>query len=127
MRMTSHTTSSPVSRLEVIQVGARRHWSASEKLRIVAESYQGHRMVSATARRHGISTGQLFTWRRLAREAGSDIVSGFAPAVIVDEAPVASRGAGMMEISVRDARIVVGADVDQMALSRVLAALQAQR
>jgi hypothetical protein len=47
--------------------------------------------------------------------------------VIVDEAPVASRGAGMMEISVRDARIVVGADVDQTALSRVLAALQAQR
>ena len=66
-------------------------------------------MVSATARHHGISTGQLFTWRRLAREVRSDVVSGFAPAVILDEAPVASRGAGVMEISVRDARIVVTA------------------
>jgi len=127
MRMTSHTTSSSVSRLEVIQTGARRRWSAAEKLRIVAESYQGCRMVSATARRHGISTGQLFTWRRLARETGSDIVSGFAPAVILDEAPMTSRKAGVMEIEVRDARIVVGADVDQTALSRVLAALLAQR
>lgn len=38
MRITSHTTSSPVSRLEVIQIGARRRWSAAEKLKMYAPS-----------------------------------------------------------------------------------------
>jgi transposase len=53
-----------VSRLEVIQTGSRRRWTAEEKRWIVAESESGLRQVSATARRHGLSSGQLFTWRR---------------------------------------------------------------
>jgi transposase len=61
-------TDSLVSRLEVVEVGRRRRWSDAEKLRIVAESMAGRRLVSATARRHGISRSQLYTWRRLARE-----------------------------------------------------------
>jgi hypothetical protein len=59
-------TDSLVSRLEVVEVGRRRRWSDAEKLRIVAESMAGRRLVSATARRHGISRSQLYTWRRLA-------------------------------------------------------------
>jgi len=54
------------SRLEVIQTGSRRRWTLEEKRRIVAESDSGTRPVSATARRYGLSTGQLFTgdgWR----------------------------------------------------------------
>src|SRR6202795_3424371 len=66
--MTDHTTMSKVSRIEVISTGARRRWTLEEKRRIVSESYGGRREVSATARRHGLSGGQLFTWRRLARE-----------------------------------------------------------
>jgi len=58
---------SKVSRLEVIETGSRRRWSLEEKLRIVAESGAAA-AVSATARRYGLSTSQLFTWRRLARE-----------------------------------------------------------
>ena len=61
---------SKVSRLEVIQTGARRRWSAEEKRRILAEGEAGPRQVSATARRHGLSPAQLFNWRRLARESG---------------------------------------------------------
>jgi transposase len=57
-----------VSRMEVVSTGARRRWTLEEKRRIVAESYGGRGEVSATARRHGLSGGQLFTWRRLARE-----------------------------------------------------------
>jgi transposase len=34
----------------------------------VAESHGGRGEVSATARRDGLSGGQWFTWRRLARE-----------------------------------------------------------
>jgi transposase-like protein len=59
---------SKVSRLEVIQTGARRRWTPEEKRRIVAESASAPRLVSATARRYGLSAGQLFTWRRLVRE-----------------------------------------------------------
>ena len=55
--MDSHTHSLPPERLEVIEVievGRRRRWSEDEKLRIVTECLEGPRLVSATARRHGI-------------------------------------------------------------------------
>ena len=66
--MTDHTPISKISRLEVVSTGARRRWTLEEKQRIVAESYDGPRLVSVTARRNGLSASQLFTWRRLARE-----------------------------------------------------------
>src|SRR5947199_68583 len=87
--MTDHTAISQVSRLEVISTGARRRWTLAEKQRIVAESYSAPRVVSATARRNGLSASQLFTWRRLAR-AGRLIeveeAATFAPAIISREA-----------------------------------------
>src|SRR2546430_10477952 len=66
--MTEHTPIPKTSRLDVISTGARRRWTLEEKHRIVAESYSGPRLVAVTARRHGLSASQLFTWRRLARE-----------------------------------------------------------
>ncbi len=56
-----------VGRLEVVETGRRRRWSEDEKLRIVLESLQGTRRVSATARRYGISRSLLLKWRRLFR------------------------------------------------------------
>jgi transposase-like protein len=50
--------------LSAEDVPRRRHWSDAEKIRLVEESYLGHRQVSATARRHGISRGLLTVWRR---------------------------------------------------------------
>ena len=75
---------SKVSRLEVIETGSRRRWSVEEKLRILAESERGPRQVSATARRYNLSTGQLFTWRRLARQGRLCAVEPmtFAPVVV---------------------------------------------
>src|SRR5258708_28225424 len=87
--MTDHTTMSKVSRVEVMSSGARRRWTLAEKRRIVAESYGGPGEVSATARRHGLSGGQLFTWRRLAREGRlGDEVAALVPVEIV--APTAN-------------------------------------
>jgi len=85
--MTGHTTIAKVSRLEVIETGARRRWPLDQKRRIVAESQAGARQVSATARRHGLSPALLFTWRRLAREGrlGDDDPVTFARAVIACE------------------------------------------
>jgi transposase len=63
-------------------------WTLEEKRRIVSESYGGCREVSATARRHGLSGSQLFTWRRLAREGRlGDEVAALVPVEI--GAPVA--------------------------------------
>ena len=127
--MTSDKDSFEVQRLDVINTGRRRRWSLDEKLRIVGESFQGHRQVSATARRHDISPSLLFSWRKAFRR-GRDEVIGFAPALIVpdEEAPLGeAAAAGRMEIvTVTGQRIMVGADVDAVALARVVAALEAR-
>ena len=58
-------TSRPVfEHLEMVETGRRRRWTEDEKLRIVAESLSGSRLVSSTARRYGISRSLLTTWRR---------------------------------------------------------------
>jgi transposase len=127
--MDSHTQSAQVSRLEVVETGRRRRWSEDEKLRIVAESLRGPRLVSATARRHGISPGLLYTWRRAfrVRPIGvEDSAPGFVPAIVVAEAqPGNARGAiGRMEIVVaKGRRIIVDAGVDAAALARVIEVL----
>lgn len=128
--MTDHTSISKVSRLEVIQSGARRCWSAEEKGRIVAESESGPRQVSATARRHGLRPGQLFTWRRLAREGrltGDEESVAFARAVIAHSPPSAasSSSSSRIEIVLTDGvRVIVDKGVDAEALARVIGAMQ---
>jgi transposase len=125
-----------LSRLDVITTGARRRWAVEEKRRIVAESYSAPRVVSATARRYGISTSQLYMWRRLAhadRLGGDDGAQGFAPAVIVPEkqGPAAVLSAsvavavGRMEIVLAGARrVIVDKEVDAAALARVIEVLE---
>jgi transposase-like protein len=50
-------------RVEIItSVQRRRRWTASEKVRIVEETFE------LVARRHGVAPNQLFTWRRLVVE-----------------------------------------------------------
>ena len=46
----------------------RRRWSATEKLSMVAETYEAGATVSLVARRHGVAPNQLFTWRKLASQ-----------------------------------------------------------
>ena len=125
--MTDHTPMSKVSRLEVIQSGARRRWSTEEKVRIVAESESGPRQVSVTARRYGMLPSQLFTWRRQAREGrltgGEDTVT-FAQAMIAHSPPSVASSSSRMEIFLADGvRVIVGKDVDADALARVIGAI----
>lgn len=42
----------------------QRRWSLEEKLRILAQSVAPGSSVSLVCRMHGISRGQLYTWRR---------------------------------------------------------------
>ena len=64
--------------------GHRRIWSADEKAAIIAESCSGAESVCATARRHGLTPTQLFTWRREARrrKASGEEPASFVPAVV---------------------------------------------
>jgi transposase len=74
--------SEPRRRLEVFTgAGRRRSWSAEAKARIVAESQAAGASVCAVARRHGLTPQQLFTWRREARQRGTNAAGG-APAFV---------------------------------------------
>ena len=65
--------SEPRRRLEIFTgAGRRRSWSAEAKARIVAESQAAGASVCAVARRHGLTPQQLFTWRREARQRGTN-------------------------------------------------------
>src|SRR5271163_4609261 len=79
------TDSRKVRRLDVVDTGRRRRWSEAEKLRIVEESFSGPRLVSATARHHGISNQLLFSWRKAYRAGRLGAPAGFASAMIVAE------------------------------------------
>ncbi|QHP67825.1 hypothetical protein EI171_10760 [Bradyrhizobium sp. LCT2] len=59
------------------------------------QSYGGRRLVSVTARRNGLSTSQLFTWRRLAREGklSGDAAPVLFPVEITPAAAPISSGA----------------------------------
>jgi transposase len=132
--------SAAVSRVEVVECGRRRRWTEDEKLRIVGESLSGPRLVSATARRYGISRWLLSTWRRQFRvraQSAAESPPGLVPAVIVSEpltapspvmlrpseapAPLSSR----IEIVVSNGRrLIVDIGVDEVALERVLHVLE---
>ncbi len=139
--MTDHMPIPKVSRLEVVSTGARRRWTLEEKQRIVTESYGGPRLMSVTARRNGLSTSQLFTWRRLARDGklSGDGAPALVPVEITSTAspissdepqpvssPPAQRArAGIIEIELGGGcRVRVDRDVDTDALQRVLELLR---
>jgi transposase len=125
--MASHTHSAQVERLEVVDTGRRRRWSEEEKLRIVAESLTGPRLVSATARRYGISTSLLFTWRRAYRQSTSQPAdAGFVPAVVVpDPRPSVATRSGRIEIVLANRRrVIVDSSVDLAVLSLLIEALE---
>ena len=107
----------------------RRSWTRDEKRRIVEESLQDGASIAEVARRHELNANLLFTWRR---KMGIEPTEQPAPVKIV---PVTiarglaaeghySDAAGQMEIILAEGeRIIVWADVETAALSRVLKAL----
>ena len=60
----------PARRIEIFTgAGRRRAWPAAAKAEIIAQIGVEGASVSAVARRHGLTPGQLFAWRREARRA----------------------------------------------------------
>ncbi len=123
----------------------RRRWSVQDKLRLVAEMSEPGARVRAVAARHGVCESLLFTWRQQVRDGV--LVAAEMPVFMPVQmlgTPLAMPGlsrpetpppaspqsparpqAGLIEIELGDGRQVrVGADVNQAALRRVLAALR---
>ena len=148
MTITEHTLKSnelePVRRVEIFTgAGRRRGWSAADKARIVAESYEPGETVSGVARRHALSAQQLFGWRRAARLAIAGAATSenlFVPAVVdavgqkvVAELPSprhsrtrnAARQAGMIELEIDGIAMRVGRGADARTVAAVIRALKA--
>ena len=128
--MDSLTDTGLISRLEVVETGRRRRWSDAAKLRIVEESLSAPRLVSATARRHGISNQLLFAWRKAYRDGRLGAIAGFVPATIVPERPEEGSGPGCGRIEIVSAngrRVLVDCAVDVEALLRIMRGLETLR
>ena len=109
----------------------RRHWSDDDKLRIVEESFIGHRQATATARRHGICRSLLTTWRRQFRngELGSSRPVSFAPVTVSRANPVNSCSPSDCQVEIalpNGRRLIVPVDVETEALARILAVVDRQ-
>ena len=78
----------PRQRIEVITgVERRRRWSWEQKQAIVAESVAPRASPTMIARKYGLNTGQLYTWRRqMLRRVPAVAPVGFARVDVV-EAP----------------------------------------
>ena len=128
--MDIHTDTHQVTRLAVVDTGRRRRWPEHEKRRIVEESLSGPRQASATARRHGISNQLLFAWRKAYHEGRLGDALGFVPAMIVPDPPQTRPcldGRPIEIVSPNGWRVLVGRDVDEDALGRVLRVLDGSR
>jgi transposase len=125
------------SDVEVLtQPERRRRWSVEQKLAMVAEMMRPGASASRVARRHGITTGLLYTWRRLAAKGVLSLTPavaapGFVPVRVTPEAcdrepAQAGNGdrAGVMVIELGgERRVRVDRHVDAAALRRVLEVL----
>jgi len=131
--------STRTERIEVVtRSERRRRWSDTDKQQILQETLVPGATVAAVAKRHGIGTGQIYTWRR---QALAGAVGGFMPVTVSEEIrPDASPGPalpaarsapslrrGVIEIVLANGiRLRVGNDVDGGALRCVLAALDSR-
>ena len=106
----------------------RRSWTLEEKRRIVDESLEDGTSIAEIARLYELNANQLFTWRRQfgLEPATASEVTRLLPVTITPEREVETGlgGVGQMEIVLAGGdRIIVWADVQTAALTRVLKAL----
>ena len=130
--------------MEIITgVERRRRWRCEEKLRIVAEVERPGASFAAVARRHEVSRGLLWNWRRQVRAGvlAPEPPPVFVPVQITADASSPDRLAlplpcpapsqavpaetDRIEIALPDGTCIrVGADVGLVALRRVMTAVR---
>ena len=138
-------------RIEVITGRRRRRrWTAEEKARIIAESFETDANISEVARRHGVARGLLTAWRRQFATAARSKLPSFVPVQIdaeessreaasepdhalpaqtrlLERASPPAKPGGVIEIEVSGARVWVEPGVELTTLSTVLSALRGGR
>jgi transposase len=62
-------------RVQVMGAERRRSWTAEQKREIVGESFGPELTPTEVCRKHGISTGQLYTWRQQMVSVSDAVVS----------------------------------------------------
>ena len=103
----------------------RRRWSTEEKLRILAQSVAPGSSPSLACRLNGISSGQLYTWRRQFRTGE---LTGFVPVSVAPDVlpPPSPEPVAPSAIEVElpsGVKLRVSGGVNEAALRRVLSAL----
>jgi transposase len=146
--VSSHMSAHASARIAL--VAGRRRWTVEQKLSMLRDAFGADGSVKAACERHGIGSGQIYTWRR---QAMSGELTGLKPAVLpafaevevatgpVSGAPTAPSllmppsasppscaaapaVSGQIGISLPSGvRLTVDASVDADALARVLAVL----
>jgi transposase len=114
-------------RVEVFTgTGRRRRWSSDEKARILEETLAVGAVVSEVARRHGITSQQLFGWRRSARGRAIERSDApvFAPVMLEAPAEKASLDGAVLEILVGAMVARVPLTADGATLARIVRALK---
>ena len=111
----AHTTSrksAPILRVDLIPRGERRRrWTTEQKQTIAAQSLVPGVSPTDVARLHGISTGQLYTWRHALKAAQPGAAIGRFARVEVAPRPLApadvpARLSGLIEIALSDGTTV---------------------
>ena len=148
----AHTTrrkSARSARVEIITRGERRRsWTLEQKREIVAESLGPDLTPTEVARKHAISSGQLYTWRQQLLGVQTALVTRSAPrfaqveleaaasrsgaadpkppgAPLPSASTASSRPEGLIEVVLPCGAVVrVDGHVDGRALRRVLGALE---
>ncbi len=59
----------------------RRRWSEADRLQILSEAFTPGACVADVCRRHGVSSGLIYTWRRKLLDAGAALESDVADAL----------------------------------------------
>jgi transposase len=111
-------------------VERRRRWDDETRLKILSEAFAPGANIAQVARRHDVSTGQIYTWRRKllisepeAQDAGEP---GFAEAVLVEGAGVApscATPAIVIDLA-RGRRVTIFASAPSALVSAALRALR---
>lgn len=135
------STGRATGRIEVIaRMARRRHWTPAEKLEILDAAFGPGGSVRGAARRFELTTGLLYTWRRLYQSGGlggqSDgAVPSFARVELTQTAPLLSGPSqdmaggtvptpGVIAVDLPSGtRLRIEGAVDGHALARVLRAL----
>ena len=92
-----------------VGVDRRRRWGPEDKLRIVRESLAPNVVVTEVARRHEISTGLLYTWRKQALAGLLPWARRNGAVILAARSPRADRAAAVTDRPIALSRLAIDA------------------